>query len=91
MARIFWNIWPFLAMKICPITQNIRVGIGAMILIKDLMGSVVAQLVEWSPPTPEICVLNPVIGKTFIEHLFTVNCVEKTKIKKNEAGNWPFI
>ena len=24
---------------------------------------VVAQLVEWLPPTPEICDLNPVIGK----------------------------
>ena len=26
----------------------------------------------------------------FIEHLFTVNCIEKTKIKK-EAGNGPFF
>ena len=26
----------------------------------------------------------------FIEHLFTVNCIEKTKIKKKEAGNGPF-
>ena len=23
----------------------------------------------------------------FIEHLFTVNCIEKTKINKKEAGN----
>ena len=29
--------------------------------------------------------------QTFIEHLFTVNCVEKTKIKKKEAGNGPFL
>ena len=29
--------------------------------------------------------------QTFIEHLFTVNCVEKKKIKKNEAGNGPFL
>ena len=28
--------------------------------------------------------------QTFIEHLFTVNCVEKTKIKKKEAVNDPF-
>ena len=27
----------------------------------------------------------------FIEHLFTVNCIEKTKIKKKEAGNGPFF
>ena len=50
---------------------------------------VVAQLVERSPPTPEIRSSYPVIGKTFIEHLLTVNCVEKTKIKKKEAGNSP--
>ena len=29
--------------------------------------------------------------QTFIEHLFSVNCVEKTKIKKKEAGNGPFF
>ena len=49
-----------------------------------------AQLVEWLPPTPEIHVLNPGIGK-LKEHLFTVNCVEKTKIKKIEAGEWPIF
>ena len=45
-----------------------------------------AQLVEQSLPIPEVRGLNPVIGKyLYIEHLFTVSCVEKTKIKKNEA------
>ena len=29
--------------------------------------------------------------QTFIEHLFSVNCVEKTKIKKKEAKNGPFF
>ena len=29
--------------------------------------------------------------QTFIEHLFPVNCVEKTKIKKKEAENGPFF
>ena len=33
-------------------------------------------------PKPEVRRLNPVIGKNSNEHLFTVNCVEKTKIKK---------
>ena len=28
--------------------------------------------------------------QTFIEHLLTVNCVEKTKIKQKEAGNGQF-
>ena len=27
--------------------------------------------------------------QTFIEYLFTVNCLEKTKIKKKDAGNGP--
>ena len=41
---------------------------------------VVAQLVERSLPTP-------VISKLLkIEHLFTVNCIEKTKIKKKRPG-----
>ena len=29
--------------------------------------------------------------QTLIKHLFSVNCVEKTKIKKKEAGNGPFF
>ena len=32
---------------------------------------VVAQLVERSLPLPEVCGLDPVIGKINIEHLFT--------------------
>ena len=32
---------------------------------------VVAQLVEWSLLLPEVCGSNPVIGKIYIEHLFT--------------------
>ena len=41
---------------------------------------VVAQLVERLLPT-EACGSNPVIGKIYIEHLFTVNCIEKIKMK----------
>ena len=52
---------------------------------------VVAQLVEQSLAIPEVRGSNPVIGKIYIEHLFTVNCIEKTKIKKKEAGNGPFL
>ena len=43
---------------------------------------VVAQLVERSPLTPEIRDSTPVIGKLYTEHFFTVNCVEKAKMKK---------
>ena len=28
---------------------------------------------------------------TFIEHLFTVNCVEKTKIKRKRGREWPIL
>ena len=45
---------------------------------KSLLAAVVAQLVERSLPTPEICGLNPDIGKI----LSTNYTVEKTKIKK---------
>ena len=38
---------------------------------------------------PEVHGSNPVIGQIYIEHLFTVNCIKKTKIKKKEAGNGP--
>ena len=52
---------------------------------------VVAQLIEQALPIPEVHGSNLVIGKKlYIEHLFTVNCIEKTKIKEKEAGNGPF-
>ena len=46
-----------------------------------------AQLVERSLAIPEVPGSNPVIGKKFIEHLFTVNCIEKTEIKKKGMAN----
>ena len=51
---------------------------------------VVAQLVERLLPIPEVRGSNPVIGKIYIHHLLTVNCIEKKKTKKKEAGNGPF-
>ena len=30
--------------------------------------------------------MNKVIGKIYIEHLFALNCIEKTKRKEKEAG-----
>ena len=55
---------------------------------------VVAQLVERLLPIPEVWGSNPLIGKNLcIEHLFTVNCIEKrkTEIKEKEAGNGPIF
>ena len=43
-----------------------------------------AQLVEQWLPTPEVCSSKPVIGTFLIEHLFTVNSIEKPKIKEKK-------
>ena len=43
-----------------------------------------AQLAEWSLPIPEVCSFNPVIVKNAVEHLFTVNCIGKTKRKRKK-------
>ena len=45
---------------------------------------VVVQLVEWLLPIPEVCGSNPDIGN-ILYWIFTVNCIEKTKIKEK----WP--
>ena len=44
---------------------------------------VVAQLVDQSLPFPEVCSSNPVIDKNLY---WTVNCIEKSKIKKKRPG-----
>ena len=51
---------------------------------------VVAHMVEWLLPIPKVCSLTPVIGKIYIDHLFTVNCIEKTKVKKTRP-QWPIL
>ena len=51
-------------------------------LIGRTWAVVVAQLVEGLLPTPEICGLNPDIGKI----LSTNRTIEKTKIKKKRPG-----
>ena len=53
---------------------------------------VATQLVERSLPSPEIRGSNPVISKTFyIEHLYTSNYNEKTKIIGKDAGKGQFL
>ena len=46
---------------------------------------VVAQLVERLLPIPEVHGSNPVIGKNLYLTI-TVNCIEKSKIKKKRPG-----
>ena len=50
---------------------------------------VVAQLVERSLPTPEVCDSNPVIGTIYIERLLTT-LLKRRKNRKEEAENGPF-
>ena len=45
-----------------------------------------AQLAEQLIPTPEVRGLNHGIGEFLKEHLFAVNFVGKTKIKKKRSG-----
>ena len=54
----------------------------------DITGAVVvAQLTEWSLPTPEIRSSNPDIGNEIFQTYLSVNCYsEKTKIKKKKPG-----
>ena len=49
---------------------------------------VVAQLVEWSLPAPEVHGSNPVMSKLLsnIYILSIVNCIEETKIKEKSPG-----
>ena len=52
---------------------------------------VLAQLVERSLAIPEVHLLNPVINKNFIEHVFTVYWITKTIIKKKRPGMAHFL
>jgi len=46
----------------------------------DTRAVVVAQLAERTLPIPEVRGSNTVIVNFYIEHLFSVNCIEKSKI-----------
>ena len=48
-----------------------------------LWAVVVARLAERSLSIPEMRGLNPVI-RVFLKNIFTVNCLEKAKIKKRQ-------
>ena len=50
---------------------------------------IVAQLVEWLVPIPEVGGSNPIISKLYFSHILST-VLKKTKIKKNEAGNGSF-
>ena len=60
-------------------------------LTTGLRAVVVAQLAEQSLHIPVVRGSILVIDDFYIEHLFTVNCIKKTKIKKKGAGMAIFI
>ena len=57
------------------------------------MAVVVAQLVEWSPPIPEVHGSNPVMGKNlYVSNIcFLSTGSWKDENKEKEAGNSPFF
>ena len=55
--------------------------------LKYFLAVVVAQLAEWSLPTPEIRGLNPDITNEILRSYLSVNCYpDKTKINKKKPG-----
>ena len=60
-------------------------------LTTGLRAVVVAQLAEQSLHIPVVRGSILVIDDFYIEHLFTVNCIKKTKINKKGAGMAIFI
>ena len=54
--------------------------------VRNEFAVVVAQLVEWSLPIPEVRSLNPVISKKLFILNICLLCIEKTKIKKKRPG-----
>ena len=51
---------------------------------------VVAQLVEWPLPIPEVRGSNPVIGKIYIEHCLLSTVLKRRKQRKR-GREWPII
>ena len=56
-----------------------------------LTGWALAQLVKRSLTNPAVHGSYPGISKIYIEHLFTVNYMKKTKIKKKETEDGHFL
>ena len=71
-----------------PSQQSVYIVQCFNLWIENIFGAVVvAQLVERLLPIPEVRDSNPVIGKK-LNWIFTVNCIETTKIKKR-GREWP--
>ena len=56
----------------------------------EQLAMVVAQLTEWSLPIERSAVQNQSCAKIYDEHILLLT-VERTKIRKTEVGNGPFL
>ena len=70
-VRISEGFW-----KLLPSLGPSRLSFKKLVL---KFGVVVARLAQRSLPTPEVRGSTPAIGIFYIEHLFTLNCIKKTK------------
>ena len=52
---------------------------------------IVAQLVEWSIPTPEVCNLHPVIGKLSYRTLVYCQLYRKKQKERKSGREWPIF
>ena len=58
---------------------------GLVVISMNFWAVVVAKLVEWLLPTPEVCGSNPVIGEIYFEHCY-FQLHRKDENKEKEAG-----
>ena len=84
VSKIFFQPW--LYFQIC---GQIDISKRRQTLVRE-GAAVVAQLVEWLLPIPEVCGLNPVVNKN-LYWTFTVNWIWKDKNREKEARNGPVI
>ena len=71
-----WNVWN---------SQQIYIFKGRSLYLLRVV--VVAQLVEWSLPIPEVCGSNPITSKVFIEYSLL-----STVLKRRKRGwEWPIF
>ena len=59
--------------------NSLVLGITTGSTYSNVRAVVVAQLVEFSLPTQEVCGLNPVIGKNYTEHCFLQTVLKRQK------------
>ena len=90
-----WRLWPLLGRNEQYLSSQLCLAIkwdhSIRLKIDDAMGSgcgSVGRAVAFDTRGPRF---NSSHRQNFIEHLFIINCIEKMKINKKEAGNGPLF